>query len=92
MKLEYDPVKEQLNLSKHGISLARFADLDWDKASITQDNRKSYGETRYIAAAELKDRLHISCFTLRGNTFRVISLRKANQREERTYHDSKEER
>ena len=55
MELEYDPEKEQLNLSKHGISLARFADLDWDKASITQDSRKSYGETRYIAAAELKD-------------------------------------
>jgi len=90
MKLEYDPVKEQLNLNKHGVSLARFVDLDWDKASITTDNRKSYDETRYIAAAELKDRLHITCFTLRGSIFRVISLRRANQREQRAYHDSKE--
>jgi len=90
MKLEYDPVKEQLNLNKHGVSLARFVDLDWDKASITTDNRKSYDETRYIAVAELKDRLHITCFTLRGSIFRVISLRRANQREQRAYHDSKE--
>ena len=61
MKLEYDPVKGQLNLNKHGVSLARFVDLDWDNASITNDNRKSYGETRYIAVAELEDRLHITC-------------------------------
>ena len=90
MKLEYDPRKEQLNLSKHGISLARFVDLEWEKASITNDNRKSYGETRYIAVAELEDRLYIACFTLRGSAFRVISLRRANQREQRAYHDSKE--
>ena len=90
IKLEYDPLKEQLNLSKHGISLGRFVELDWASASILPDDRRSYGEARYIAVAELHNRLHVTCFILRGGVFRVISLRRANKRETRRYHDSKE--
>jgi len=88
MKLEYDLAKEQLNLRKHDISLARFVDLDWDTARVFKDERTDYGEARYVAAAELANRLCIACFTLRGDVFRAISLRKANKQEYRSYHDS----
>ncbi|MCG5260166.1 BrnT family toxin [Cupriavidus gilardii] len=44
-----------------------------------------YGETRYIAYAPIGTRLHCLVFTLRGDTLRAISLRKANFREVRDY-------
>ena len=54
MKLEYDPLKEQLNLSKHGISLGKFVELDWASASILPDDRRTYGEARYIGLPNCK--------------------------------------
>ncbi len=44
-------------------------------------HRKNYGETRYIAAGYLDARLHVLVFSETERGIRVISLRKANQRE-----------
>jgi len=88
IEIEYDPVKDQANLIKHGLSLASFVELDWEKAKIMKDQRTGYGENRYVAVANLAGRLHITCFTLRGEIFRVISLRRANKREHRAYYGS----
>jgi uncharacterized DUF497 family protein len=41
----------------------------------------NYGELRYIGIAPLENRLYVVVYTERGNVTRVISLRKANQRE-----------
>jgi uncharacterized protein len=81
MKLEFDPAKDASNILKHGISLARAADLEWDECWERVDDRAEYGELRYIGIAPLENRLHVVVYTERGNIMRVISLRKANQRE-----------
>ena len=39
--VEFDPAKEEINLSKHGISLARWVDLDIKVAFV--DHRYDYG-------------------------------------------------
>ncbi|WP_338130968.1 BrnT family toxin [Cupriavidus gilardii] len=49
------------------------------------DERRQYGETRYIAYGPIGTRLHCLVFTIRGDTLRAISLRKANFREVRDY-------
>lgn len=49
------------------------------------DDRKNYGEKRMIGYALLGDRLYCEVFTDRGNERRIISLRKANQREVKYY-------
>lgn len=85
VKIELDPAKSAKNLEKHGLPLERFADLDMDTAVIKPDTRHDYGETRYVAAAPLDGRLHIACFVIRGETYRAISLRKANKDERREY-------
>lgn len=55
--------------------------------------RASYDETRNIALGYIKRRLHVLVFTIRRQTVRVISLRKANQREVRAYgHKAQETR
>ncbi|WP_306847759.1 BrnT family toxin [Cupriavidus necator] len=47
------------------------------------DHRKPCGETRYVAYGPIGPRLYCLVFTLRGDTLRAISLRKANAREVR---------
>ena len=47
--------------------------------------RKAYPEVRYVAVGLLDARLHVLCFTPIAGGIRVISFRKANQREVRDY-------
>jgi len=85
MDITFDPAKDEGNMTKHGISLARARDLLWDEALFKEDGRKDYGEQRIQALIPLGDRLHTVVFTDRGHTRRIIPLRKSNQRELKTY-------
>lgn len=85
MEIEYDPQKNRANIEERGLSFDDVVYLDWDHAYIAQDRRKDYAETRYTALALLDNRLHVVCFTWRDTRLRVISFRKANQREEACY-------
>ncbi|MDP1575472.1 MAG: BrnT family toxin, partial [Cypionkella sp.] len=44
-----------------------------------------YGEARFKATGMIDGRLFIVIFTTRGERFRLISLRKANEREKRAW-------
>lgn len=89
MKIEFDPVKEQKNVAKHGVSLATTNFFNFATARITVDNRADYGEIRYGALRYIGERLYALTFTKRGESVRAISLRKANEREEKKYHGKK---
>lgn len=83
--MEYDPVKNAANHAKHGMDFAAMEAFDWDNARVTEDARLDYGEIRYLAKGMIRNRLHIAVFTLRGMQCRMISLRKANARERKSY-------
>jgi hypothetical protein len=85
MRITFDPEKDAANMAKHGVSLALAAFLDWDAAIFWQDQRRDYGEVRYVALAQYQQRLYCVAYTERGADRRIISLRKANNREERHY-------
>lgn len=85
MDIEFDPAKDRLNREKHGLSLAEAQRFEWETAFWQVDNRADYGETRYLAIGYIGQRLHVLVYTDRGKVRRVISLRKANSREEETY-------
>lgn len=85
MKFEFDTAKNESNIAKHGVSLAASENFEWDDAIIIPDERKNYGETRYIAYGLIENRLHAMVFTKRSGAIRVISLRKANARERKKY-------
>lgn len=85
MKITFDPVKDAVNIAKHGVSMASASELDWESAQLWQDTRMEYGEVRIIALALIKTRLFYVVFTDRGDYRRVISLRKANAREVKRY-------
>ena len=87
MKIEFDPNKSAANIAKRELSFEMVDQFGFDEAVIEQDNRKAYPEARYVASGFIGLRLHILCFTPIAGGIRVISLRKANDRE-RKYHEN----
>ncbi|WP_334181140.1 BrnT family toxin [Methylobacter sp.] len=58
---------------------------------IKKDNRWDYAEDRYQLLGSIAQRMFCIVYTLRGSTIRIISARKANQREVNRYENSKNE-
>lgn len=85
MELEFDPAKNARNTRERGISFERFADMDLGTALAVEDARADYGERRVRFLGTIDGRLHVAVITYRGEKVRVISLRRANDREERRY-------
>lgn len=79
----WDEGKRQANLAKHGVDFARVAEFDWASATVEPDERQDYGELRLKALGRIGGRLYVMAFTRRQGETRVISLRKANKREQR---------
>jgi uncharacterized DUF497 family protein len=87
LEIEFDPAKSQRNIEDRGLSFALAAEFDWTSALILQSDRG--GEERYIATGFIGERLHVLVFARRGETVRVISLRRANSREVRRYEETR---
>lgn len=81
MRIEFDPTKDSVNTAKHGTSLALASQLDWSCALVWVDSRHSYGEARQSALGLIGQRVYFVAFVDRADVRRVISLRKANDRE-----------
>lgn len=89
MNVTFDPGKDAANLAKHGVSLALANELEWDALLCKPDTRRVYGEPRQIGYAVADDRLYCVVFVDRPDDApterRIISLRKANNREVKQY-------
>ena len=85
MEITFDPAKDAANLAKHGVSLEWASDLDWETAVIKRDDRRNYGEVRYVAVGYIGDRLYFTAYVERDGGYRIISLRKASNREKAIY-------
>ena len=90
LQYEWDEAKCEANIAKHGVDFADVEAFEWDTAVEAQDDR--HDEARWIAIGFVGPRLHVVAYTARGDVIRVISLRKANQREERRYDQERESR
>jgi uncharacterized protein len=90
VKIEFDPVKDDLNRTKHGVSLLAAASFDWDTALEREDDRFDYGEVRFVAIGQIESRLYVIVFTEGSDddTVRIISLRPA-EKHERSYYYGK---
>ena len=90
MRITYDPEKRDSTMEHRGLDMAN-ADQVFDGPTITvEDDRKNYGEKRLITIGFLLRRMVVLVWTRRGNTRRIISMRKANDREQKTYGKSLE--
>jgi uncharacterized protein len=81
MHIVFDPAKDEANIAKHGISLARAADLD--VLAYVADHR--FSEPRFRLYGLIDGEAHCVAGTDRDGTIRVISLRRAHTKEMRRY-------
>ena len=85
MEIDFDPAKNERNIRERGLPFERVAEFGFKTATFLLDNRRDYGEIRRIAIGYLGTRLHFLCFVEIPGGLRVISFRKANQREGRKH-------
>ena len=85
MLYEWDEQKRAANKARHRVDFLVVVDFDWDSALVAPDDRYDYGEERYVSIGPINGRLHVLIFTRRDAAVRVISLRKANEREVKQY-------
>ncbi|MCY4604898.1 MAG: BrnT family toxin [Gemmatimonadetes bacterium] len=85
MKIEFDPAKRNATLQIRGLDMARAPDVFAGATLTVEDNRKDYGEPRYITIGFLANRMVILAWTQRDKVRRIISMRKANDREQAVY-------
>lgn len=82
---EWDQNKKEDNHRKHGLSFDDAAEVFDGQCLTFEDRRIAYGEERYITMGHLKGRLVVIAHTPRGGNTRIISMRKANSREQKAY-------
>ncbi len=87
MKFEWDEEKNQRNFEKHGLYF-EYAQEIFNGPVLTQiDSRKDYGEVREISLGMIDDQILFVVHTQRSDRIRLISARKANRQERKTYYD-----
>lgn len=86
MKFEWDDGKSEACFRDRGFDFAYAAFAFGDpNRLIRQDTRHSYGEDRYRLTGHIDGRLFVLVYTPRKDVIRIISARKANQREVSQY-------
>ena len=84
-EVECDPEKRAKTLTERGLDMER-AGAIFDAPHLTiSDQRQDYGEDRFVTIGHLDGRMVVFAWTWRGRAIRVISMRKANDREQKRY-------
>jgi uncharacterized DUF497 family protein len=89
MKIEWDPLKAQLNLRKHKVSFEEAATaLNDSMAATGADPDHSITEDRYITfGVSNRGRLLVVAHTEEDEMIRIISARLANKGERKIYEE-----
>jgi uncharacterized protein len=83
---EWDDVKAEANVSKHGITFEAACSAFGDEHGYVQE-ADSMGEQRFKLVAMADNRLLVVIYTQRGEAIRIISARHAEPFERRRYHN-----
>lgn len=85
MLIEFDSAKRAETLIARGLDMARAGEV-FEGATLTvEDDRRDYGEDRFITIGFLDAAMVVLVWTPRDGAYRIISLRKANGRERALY-------
>jgi hypothetical protein len=89
MEFEWDERKARQNIAKHGVPFEYAVRLFLDSQRLdAEDARRDYGEERRLILGKIEGRLYVVACTVRGRIIRLISARKANEREQRKYDEA----
>jgi uncharacterized DUF497 family protein len=85
MEISFDPAKREQTLRERGLD---FMDAPAVLAGVRieqEDDRFDYGEVRIMTVGYLGNRMDVVIWTARGVVRHIISMRKANAREQEKY-------
>ncbi|TPP10338.1 BrnT family toxin [Rhizobium glycinendophyticum] len=85
MSILFDPEKRRKALDERGLDFLRADEVFAQRHVTVADTRRDYGEKRYITIGLLDGRMVVMVWTERGDDVRMISMRKANDREQAIY-------
>jgi uncharacterized DUF497 family protein len=85
---EWDAHKAAENSAKHRITFEMARDV-FDDPFVVEwpDDAQDAGEQRFAALGMVEGRILFVAYTMRGDTIRIISARRAEPFERRRYHD-----
>jgi uncharacterized DUF497 family protein len=85
VELSFDPAKRAITLAQRGLDFADAAEVFAGPVFEQDDLRTDYGECRVITIGLLRTRMVVLVWTPRGAARHIISMRKANDREQQRY-------
>ncbi len=80
MVFEFDPVKSAGNRTKHGIDFVEAQRL-WEDPDLLEIQARTMDEARWLVVARLRDQQWAAVITRRGDTVRLIAVRRAREKE-----------
>jgi uncharacterized DUF497 family protein len=84
----FDPEKDATNLEKHGVSLSEGDGVLNDPLALTIEDASAEGEQRFVTVGmNTFGTLMVVVRTPLGDEIRVISVRKTEPKERRTYEE-----
>jgi uncharacterized protein len=90
MAITYDLAKRERTLRERKLDFNDAAKVFAGWTIDIPDLRRDYGERRINTVGYLHGRMVIVCWTQRGRDRRIISMRKANEREKVRYRERSE--
>nr|WP_315259075.1 BrnT family toxin [uncultured Duganella sp.] len=81
MRITFDSVKREKTLVERGLDFVRAKEVFEGVTVTTDDDRLDYGERCRVTVGYLDGRIVVVVWTPRGQARRIISMRKANERE-----------
>lgn len=81
MKISYDEAKRRVTLEKRKLDFADVSKLFEGPHFSLLDDRRNYGEERFLSFGELNGRSVVVVWTWRDETRRIISMRHAHDEE-----------
>ena len=84
LSFEFDAVKSQANLAKHGIDFIQ-AQRIWDDPDFVEVNAKSVDEPRALVIGRVDRKYWSAVITYRDGNIRLISARRSRQTEVALY-------
>ena len=83
---EWDEVKSDANLVKHGISFDDASEIFYGPVVVKRSHRNN--EERWIAIGKSHDQIVTVIYTRRADSIRIISARRPRPDEKRAYRDA----
>jgi len=84
MLFEYDPVKSESNLAKHGIDFETAQAL-WDDLDLLEVPARTVDEPRFLVIGKVNNKHWAGVITYREGHIRIISVRRARIEEVELY-------